>query len=68
MSATLSVTAADGIDALVRFSSEIDGFNLATPRPNPFLSSQFLRCYAEHSEYHVPGEKNACFSFARARA
>ncbi len=61
MSATLSVSAVDGIDALVRFSSEIDRFNLASQCPNPFLSSQYLRCYAEHSEYHVPGAEERLF-------
>ena len=51
----LTVTSCDGIDALERFAAEIDRFNLAAARPNPFMSAAFLRCYAMHCEYQNPG-------------
>ena len=57
----LSVCAVDGIAAIQRFSTEIDRLNLASARPNPFLSSAFLLCYASHIDYHTPGEGERLF-------
>ena len=51
----ISVSLVDGVAAIERFSTEIDRLNAASARPNPFLSSAFLLCYALRSEYHVPG-------------
>jgi len=59
--AGLAVSFVDGVAALERFSSEIDRLNLASARPNPFLSSAFLRCYALRSEYHTPGREERLF-------
>ncbi|MEP6884237.1 MAG: GNAT family N-acetyltransferase [Gammaproteobacteria bacterium] len=60
-SAGISVTSLDGITALERFASEIDRLNLASARPNPFLSSAFLVCYALHMEYYTPGRDERLF-------
>jgi len=59
--AVVSVSFADGIVALEEFAAAIDRFNRLSPRPNPFLSAKFLRCYALHSEYHVPGAEERLF-------
>jgi hypothetical protein len=45
----------DGVAALEQFATEIDRLNLASKRPNPFLSAAFLLCYALRIEYHTPG-------------
>jgi len=57
----LTVTAVDGVAALERFASDIDRLNLASARPNPFLSSAFLHCYALRSEHHIPGREERIF-------
>jgi CelD/BcsL family acetyltransferase involved in cellulose biosynthesis len=46
-----------GFAALEEFSVEIDRLNAAATRPNPFLSSAFLKAYALQNEYHPPGEE-----------
>ena len=51
----LSVTAADGVAALERFSTQIDQLNRVSARPTAFHSAAFLRCYALQSEYSAPG-------------
>jgi CelD/BcsL family acetyltransferase involved in cellulose biosynthesis len=60
-SASLSVSCVNGQAALERFSSEIDRLNLALARPNPFLSSAFLTCYALHAEHHMPDKEGRLF-------
>lgn len=60
-SAGISVTSLHGVAALERFASEIDRLNLASARPNPFLSSAFLICYALRMEYYVPGRDERLF-------
>jgi hypothetical protein len=60
-SAAISVTSLHGITALERFASEIDRLNLASARPNPFLSSAFLVCYALRMEYYTPGRDERLF-------
>jgi hypothetical protein len=57
----LSVSSVDGVAALERFSSAIDRLNLAATRPNPFLSSAFLLCYALRIEYHTPGKEERLY-------
>jgi hypothetical protein len=59
--ADLSVSSVHGVAALERFSSAIDLLNLAAARPNPFLSSAFLLCYALRIEYHTPGREEQLF-------
>ena len=59
--ARLSVSSVDGIAVIERFSTEIDRLNAASARPNPFLSSAFLRCYALRSEHHVPGAEERLY-------
>ncbi len=59
--AGVSVTCLHGITALERFASEIDRLNLASARPNPFLSSAFLVCYALRMEYYTPGRDERLF-------
>ena len=59
--AGISVSIADGIAALEDFAAAIDGFNRRSSRPNPFRSADFLRCYALHGEYHVPGAEERLF-------
>ena len=48
---SLTVVAVKGVAALAHYASEIDRLNLVSARPNPFLSSAFLLCYAAHAEY-----------------
>jgi hypothetical protein len=48
---SLTVVAVNGMAALASFASEIDRLNLASARPNPFLSAAFLRCFAAQNEY-----------------
>ena len=60
-SAVISVSSLHGIAALERFASEIDRLNLASARPNPFLSSAFLICYALRMEYYTPGRDERLF-------
>ncbi len=50
-----------GIAALEQFSAEIDRLNLAAPRPNPFLSSAFLKTYSLKCEYHVPDKEERLY-------
>ena len=57
----LKVDAVDGVAALERFAADIDRLNAASRRPNPFLSSAFLRCYALRAEYHTPGQEERLF-------
>src|ERR1700730_3661006 len=57
----LSVAAVDGIQALERFSAQIDRLNLTSDRPNAFLSSAFLYCYALRMEYFTPGREERLF-------
>src|ERR1700736_6202154 len=59
--AGLSVSSIDGVAALERFAAEIDRLNLSAARPNPFLSSAFLLCYALRIEYHTPGKEERMF-------
>lgn len=57
----VTVSVFEGIAALERFSTEIDRLNLAAPRPNPFMSSAFLTCYASHIDYYTPGHEERLF-------
>jgi hypothetical protein len=57
----LAVTVVQGIEALATHAAEIDRLNLASVRPNAFLSSAFLRCYARHIEYYTPGKEECLF-------
>jgi hypothetical protein len=57
----LAVSVHDGIAAIERFASEIDRLNLASARPNPFLSSAFLTCYASYSDHYTPGQQVRLF-------
>ena len=59
--ADLSVHSVAGITALHRYSSQIDRLNLASTRPNPFLSAAFLQCYALRMEYYTPGTEERLF-------
>jgi hypothetical protein len=52
----LPVTCVHGIAGLTRFAAEIDRLNAAAPRPNPFLSSAFLKAYCMQCEYYVPDD------------
>jgi hypothetical protein len=54
--ARLSVSHLDGIVGLERCAAAIDALNAASARPNPFLSSAFLRLYALRIEYFRPGQ------------
>ena len=58
---SLTVVAVEGVPALVKFAPEIDRLNLASARPNPFMSSAFLNCYALRSEYFRPGRDERIF-------
>ena len=57
----LTVSVIEGIAALERFATEIDRLNLTAPRPNPFMSSAFLTCYASHIDYYTPGPEERLF-------
>jgi hypothetical protein len=57
----LTVSVIDGIAAIERCATEIDRLNLASARPNPFLSSAFLTCYASHIDYYTPGQEERLF-------
>jgi hypothetical protein len=57
----LSVTVAHGIAALGTYAAQIDRLNLASARPNAFLSAAFLQCYAQHIEYYTPGKEERLF-------
>jgi Acetyltransferase (GNAT) domain len=57
----ISVSSVDGVGAIERFSIEIDRLNAVSARPNPFLSSAFLRSYALRSEYHRPGTEERLY-------
>jgi CelD/BcsL family acetyltransferase involved in cellulose biosynthesis len=57
----LTVVAAAGVAALLKFAPEIDRLNLASTRPNPFMSSAYLLCYALRSEYFQPGRGERIF-------
>jgi len=57
----LMVVAVKGVAALAQFATEIDRLNLASARPNPFLSSAFLICYALRVEYFRPGRDEYLF-------
>ena len=59
----LSVSVIDGVDALERFAADIDRFNQLAARPNPFMSSAHLQCYARHSEYHHAGREERLYLF-----
>jgi len=59
--ASLLVSCVHGVAAIERYFSEIDRLNLASERPNPFLSAGFLRCYALRSEYHRPGREERLY-------
>jgi len=56
-----TVVAVDGVVALTKYSAQIDRLNLASGRPNPFLSSAFLMCYALRAEYFQPGCEERLF-------
>jgi hypothetical protein len=58
---SLTVVAVEGVPALAKFAPEIDRLNLASARPNPFMSSAFLKCYALRSEYFQPGREERTF-------
>jgi len=58
---SLTVIAVQGVAALLKFAAEIDRLNLASTRPNPFMSSAYLRCYALRSEYFQPGRGERLF-------
>jgi hypothetical protein len=57
----LSVSVIDGIAGLELYSAEIDRLNLVAVRPNPFLSSAYLRCYAVWAEYYLPNNDERLF-------
>ena len=63
----LIVTSCDGINALERYAAEIDRFNLAAARPNPFMSAAFLRCYVMHCEYQYSGQEERLYLFHEGR-
>ena len=58
---SLTVVAVQGVAALAQYASEIDRLNLVAARPNPFLSSAFLLCYAAHAEYFRPAGEELLF-------
>jgi CelD/BcsL family acetyltransferase involved in cellulose biosynthesis len=58
---SLTVVAVEGMAALLKFAPEIDRLNLACTRPNPFMSSAYLQCYALRSEYFQPGRGERIF-------
>lgn len=58
---TLRVTREDGIAALERHAVDMDRFNDAAARPNPFMSSAHLCCYARHAEYHRPDHEERLY-------
>ena len=60
-SMNLTVSSLDGVTSLERFAADIDRLNLASARPNPFLSSAFLLSYALRSEYYVPGKEERLY-------
>ncbi len=62
-----TVVAVDGVAALLKFAGEIDRLNLASRRPNPFLSSAFLICYALRSEFFQPGREERLFLIRQGR-
>jgi Acetyltransferase (GNAT) domain len=64
---SLTVVAVKGVAALAKFASEIDRLNLASARPNPFLSSAFLMCYALRVEYFQPGRDERLFLIRQGR-
>ena len=57
MPSELTVRPIFGIAALVQFASQVDTLNQASARPNPFLSSAFLHCYALNNEYFPDGDE-----------
>jgi hypothetical protein len=57
----LSVSRVEGVAAIHRFAADIDRLNLASERPNPFLSAAFLLCYSLRAEYHVPGQEERLY-------
>jgi hypothetical protein len=63
----LMVIAVRGVEALEELASEIDRLNQASARPNPFLSSAFLMCYALRAEYFQPGRDERLFLFQQGR-
>jgi hypothetical protein len=57
----LSVSRVEGVAAIHRFAADIDRLNLASQRPNPFLSAAFLLRYSLRAEYHVPGKEERLY-------
>lgn len=57
----LTVSVFEGIAAIERYAGEIDRLNLASARPNPFLSAAFLTCYASYSDHYTPGQEERLF-------
>jgi Acetyltransferase (GNAT) domain len=57
----LSVSCVEGVTAIQQFAGDIDRLNLASARPNPFLSAAFLLCYSQQAEYHVPGKEERLY-------
>ena len=68
MKGELSVISVDGLRAIERYAAEMDRLNAAAPRPNPFLSSAFLRCYALRSEFYTPGSGERLLVVKRGNA
>ena len=53
----ISVTCVHGVTALEQYAPEIDRLNQEMIRPNPFLSSAFLKTYALNCEDAVASEE-----------
>lgn len=51
MQTSPSVRSFAGLAALEKFAGEIDALNRSSARPNPYLSSDHLRCFAKYNEY-----------------
>ena len=51
MHKNLTVTSYAGQAALEQWATQMDDLNRASTRPNPYLSSDYLRCFSQHNEY-----------------
>lgn len=51
MHEALIVRSFPGLAAIEQFARDIDALNLASARPNPYLSTGFMRCFAQYNEY-----------------
>ena len=52
----LTVKSFSGLAALEQWAEQIDALNLASARPNPYLSAGYLRCFSEDNEYALGSE------------